>query len=632
MRGRLQAALLLIFLLLVSLIAYFPASAKTLSANAASGDVMTIHSYDIDMTIQTDRRVVVKEQIVMTANERGSEFVRSLPIEGNRYLDMRASCVGETGYEYYVDDYEDYLELVCRLETPANTTRTYTFSYTMISGREDVKNGMQIDVVGFGWTVPLHNVSVTMHFPERADIQMAMIARYGSSTQSKDFSYQSLSQDGKTLTLRADVLDRYTNAYNERAVEGVYVRFALPEGTLDSFLSTQLATDGTWIVLLVGVATCGLAMLVAVLCKRKREIITTVNITAPDAMDPMKMGKLLDGNVDNEDITSMIYYFAHKGYLSIDLSDEKNPAFTRLVDSLPESASVHEKSLFEGLFQAGETTRVSDLKEKFYKHVDKAKKQLLTEPMYEKKSVFFFLLGGILGALTAFFLPFILGKTRIGGGYGYIFGVVLIVPIIAVWVMSYIRENYRYKWKKGKQIGMFIAQIIVFAAFAALFVFAFAPHIMTRWEKLYFVGFVMAATFMTLGNISRTEKYVKTLGHILGFKDFIVYTEADKIQYMLRENPTLYYKVLPYAQVLGVTDEWEDKFKGILLQPPDWCRGNNMTVFDYIIINRMMRRSMLIAMSRPEGKGGSYVGRGGGGGSFGGFGGGGFGGGGGSWR
>jgi len=84
---------------------------------------------------------------------------------------------------------------------------------------------------------------------------------------------------------------------------------------------------------------------------------------------------------------------------------------------------------------------------------------------------------------------------------------------------------------------------------------------------------------------------------------------------------------------LGVTDEWEKKFKGILIEPPTWCGGTRLTVFDYVLINRCLRRSMVIAMMRAQSKGGgSFIGRSGGGGNFGGFGGGGFGGGGGSWR
>ncbi len=603
-----------------------------MSASAYVEDVMRIEQYDIDITVQTDRKVVYKERIVMTAREAGSRFTRSLPMEGNRYMDMSARCVGEDA-RYYVNSEDDYLNVVCVIETPANTTRVFEIEYTIIPARNDVKNGMQMDVVGFGWTVPLHNVTVTMHFPEQAKIEQSMISRFGEKSASKAYSYERLSEDGKTYVVKADVLDTYINdEYNEEVAEGIYVRFTLPQGTLKSFASTQFFVEDTWKIFLIGFGGLALALVCALLFRKKREIITTVNVTAPDKMDPMKMGKLLDGNVDNEDVTSMIYYFAHKGYLTIDLSDEDDPAFTRLVEALPEGATAYEKSLFDGLFKSGATVHTSDLREVFYKSVEKAKKQLLTPPMYEKKSIFLFLLGGLFALVMAFVLPFWLAKTRIGGGYTYILGFAFLLPVIVVWALAYIRENYRYKWKKGKQALLFAAQVLIAVLFSLLFIFAFASHVMTRWEKVFLSAFIFLTCFVTLGVISRKESYVETLGQILGFKDFILYTEADKIKVMLEENPTLYYKVLPYAQVLGVTDEWTDKFKGILLEPPKWCSGGNMTVFDYIIINRILRTSMLIAMMRPQAKGGSFVGRSGGGGGFGGFGGGGFGGGGGSWR
>ena len=63
--------------------------------------------------------------------------------------------------------------------------------------------------------------------------------------------------------------------------------------------------------------------------RKKREIVTVVNIKAPDEMDPLKMGKWLDGTADSEDVTSMIFYFANQGYLDIDLSNENNPIFIK---------------------------------------------------------------------------------------------------------------------------------------------------------------------------------------------------------------------------------------------------------------------------------------------------------------
>ena len=132
--------------------------------------------------------------------------------------------------------------------------------------------------------------------------------------------------------------------------------------------------------------------------------------------------------------------------------------------------------------------------------------------------------------------------------------------------------------------------------------------------------------------LSRTEKYCEKLGDILGFKEFIVVTEEDKIKFMLEQDPTLYFKVLPYAQVLGVTDEWTDKFKNILIPEPAWCVGCAPDLFDYLILRHSIRVLTRGMMVRPQPKQGSFTGRSGGGGHFGGFGGGGHGGGGGGWR
>jgi uncharacterized membrane protein YgcG len=261
-----------------------------------------------------------------------------------------------------------------------------------------------------------------------------------------------------------------------------------------------------------------------------------------------------------------------------------------------------------------------------------AKLQLPKKQTYDKKSVFGFVAGGILSLLYALIVPWIGASSTIGGGYPYLIGVVAGLSAPVVCFLAYVRENYRYKWKQGKRTGMLVAEFAVSLLFSLVFCVFFARHFLTVFERIIICVFIFACNRITLGALSRTEECCDTLGQILGFKDFIVYTEEEKIKFMLEENPELYYKVLPYAQVLGVTDEWEDKFKTITIQPPTWCTGADLDVFDCMIINTWLTRSMLTAIAPPQPQGGSTIGRAGGGGGFGGFGGGGFGGGGGGAR
>jgi uncharacterized membrane protein YgcG len=381
-----------------------------------------------------------------------------------------------------------------------------------------------------------------------------------------------------------------------------------------------------------------MAVLVAVLAGKKEELLTVVNISPPKGMDPMKMGKWIDGTVNNEDITSMIYYFANKGYLTIDFTDENDPCLMTAYNDLPAIATPHEKTLFNGLFDGaaqyadrGEQrcVKVSELTGKFYEASRTAINQVPDMPtMYEKKSIFAYLFGPILGLLLGFLLPMFISR-RIGGGYSYLLGITFVIPLGANAFIGYMCENYRYKWKANKRKLLRFAQLAVALLFSVVFVGWMAEHVMTGYEKAFLCIGVFLTGFITRNNLTRTEEYKKELWDILGFKEFIVVTEEDKIKVMLEKDPELYYDVLPYAQVLGVTDVWEEKFANITIEPPTWCYGTHFTFFDYMIINRCMRTAMHVALSVPQSQGGGrFIGGSGGGGRFGGFGGGGFGGGG----
>lgn len=597
-------------------------------------DVMSIDEYTVEADVGKDRKVHVNETVVMTPKRAGSVFTRYLPLERDRYFDIVATSEAD-GFSYDVEEGDCYLNVNCRLPSAAGQTRVFRFSYVMEIGRDDVKNGMALDVVGYGWGVTLHNVRVTVNLPASVHDGSYTVYSGGYGATGNEADVQtSVSDDGKTVRLAAEKLSPvYSEYYDERMAQGITLRFALAEGALDGHMKTRLFTDDLWWILLVGLAITAVALCASIFLKKRRDIVSVVNLRAPEGMDPLAMGKLLDGRIDNEDVTSMIYYFASKGYLEIDLSNENDPVLIQKISELPTDAPDYQHTLFEGLFRSGDRVPASALKEKFYKAVDMAKKQVPNVPMYEMKSCVGFYLGGVLGALFAFFATFAMGMLRVGGGYYCMDGVGFAIPVVVIWVLGIMREDYRYKWKPKKQRWMLFAQIAVATLVSAWMIWLFPPHIYTEYEKFFLCLFTFLPTFLTLGTLSRTEKYCQTLGEVLGFKDFIVVTEEERIRFMLEESPDLYYDVLPYAQVLGVTEEWEKKFANITIGPSAWCKGMNATVFDYVLFHRCMMRATVTMTARPQPKGnGTRAGRSGGGGSFGGFGGGGHGGGGGGWR
>lgn len=628
------------FALLLCICALFTAIPNRVSASAQvrRNDLIHIQEYKVDMTVNEDRTVRVQERITVAFLQKGlTMFYRSLPKEDARYYDISASCNDGKAFEYNVKnnpDDSDFIDINCIGGAEKGSVRTYDIAFTMENGKNagTKKNGMIIDVIPFGFTVDLHNVSAVVHFPFAVREQDCILySGYGATTEDTTLN-KKLSDDGKTLTFATELLPlARSQAFGEYVAKGVTVDFTFADGQFQGYMATRLFTDGLWRIVLFGVLCLIGAVVILQFTRTKRELVTTVNISAPDGMDPITMGKLLDGTANTEDITAMIYYFAEKGYLTIDLQDEKNPVFRKIAD-LPEDAPLHQKTLFNGLFKKGNNVSTIELQYRFFEYAEKAKMQVSAPKMYEKKSEGGFLLGGVLACLFAVGVMRKLTTIRLGRALTCLASFTFLIPIFAILVIGYIQENYRYKWKKRTHSAVRVGKVAIAVLFTLIFSFCLANHIFTEYEKLLICAFSFICLGVTSKTLSRTEDYLNTLGQILGFKDFIVYTEEDKIAVMLEENPQLYYKVLPYAQVLGVSNEWIHKFDRLVIPPPNWCSNSSMSAFDCWVLNRCMRSAFVMAMARPPQSNGGFVGKSGGGGRFGGFGGGGFGGGGGGAR
>ena len=130
----------------------------------------------------------------------------------------------------------------------------------------------------------------------------------------------------------------------------------------------------------------------------------------------------------------------------------------------------------------------------------------------------------------------------------------------------------------------------------------------------------------------RTRRGRKVYEEILGFKEFVERVDADRLERMGGRSVGQFEKLLPYAIVLGVADQWADAFAGIYTEPPGWYHSPRYThgfaprlfVGD---LGRSLSTMGQTMSSSPKSSGSGGSGFGGGGFSGGGFGGGG----GGSW-
>jgi hypothetical protein len=66
----------------------------------------------------------------------------------------------------------------------------------------------------------------------------------------------------------------------------------------------------------------------------------------------------------------------------------------------------------------------------------------------------------------------------------------------------------------------------------------------------------------------RNRKTNDFYGKIMGYKKFLNAVEKSKIEALVEKEPQLYYTVLSYAYVLGITKKWMKQFENIMIPLP----------------------------------------------------------------
>ncbi len=301
----------------------------------------------------------------------------------------------------------------------------------------------------------------------------------------------------------------------------------------------------------------------------------------PKELSPAEVGTLVDERCDMADMVSTLIDLAARGYLVIEEMETEKFLFLssrdyrfikqpREYDPTGDGLAPHEREFMRGLFSGREQVTLSSLKNNFYTH-----------------------LPGIQNAIYASLVAkrlFNQNPDSVRSSYVGI-GFVLIVFGIIAGVIGANSGNLAWG------IGLALSGLIV----------------------------LLSARAMP----AKTAKGSRLHRESLGFARFIKLAEKDRIRVLAQDDPTIFGRLLPYAMVLGVADDWADKFAGLLTEPPDWYSSRTpYSTFNPHFFVRDLGSGMNTMgntfSSQPQSTGGSGgSGFSGGGGSGGGFGGGG---------
>lgn len=583
-----------------------------------------VAKYDIVFDIADNCSIKVTEDLTISYMGRQSTgFIRDIPVnDGAQVRNITVKKIESAGltdvwYDVYTEDSDFICVDIGDSSNKFGKSESYRITYDYNITNTVVNDGtLPLNSVGHGWNNRLYDVSVKLIVPKGYLSAKCYVGAVGSTDEYKNFTVTP--SDGKTVI----------SAHFD-ALYGAGVTFYLDfeDGAISSY------TDYTpYYFILAAVAVLFVMVLLRVFVFNKNKLMPVVNYSAPDDMDPLMMGKLIDNRVNEEDITALIYYWAGKGHIKINLDDKNDPSLIRITQELPESSPYYERLIYNSMFRNRDVVKPSMLKYSFYKVTEQATAIVnkSTKGLYNTVSLGVSVLFAVLGGLLLGFVPMLIALTGISVKMFTFVPFIAIVPALLIYAFAEGLAFNKLKYKKSRFYLIAAAIGLGCAAFGALYVLILPNYLMDYGAKIAL--FIVCALIFTLAVtlVNRTQAYTDKLNEIIGFKQFIELAEKQQLERMLADDPQFYYHILPYAQVLGVTDIWEDKFSGITVEPPEWLAGDMLTTYiEFRMINSIMRSSMhnfkTGMVSRPNSSGSNGGGRGFGGGGFsgGGFGGGG---------
>ncbi len=643
------AAVAVIFFIAILIVALVYGTQDDPYGTPVKDDGMVFTHMDVDIVWNDDRSCKITQYIEVEFRVYSHGIYVDIPVNsGEKVRDLSISTSPDRPYSVEHENGFNIVRAVVGDEYDgfrAGEKFAVTVKYDYITPKH--KSGADVlafMAIGKGWSSDIESASVSMTYPAAPENAGDGYGVWVSGNKvDGDSSIVTWSNDGKTVHVDNISL----NAFN-----GVEIAYKMPDGTMHNYKNTEYL-----VTLIIGAVLLVVVVLLKLLVAKNKPLTPIVDYYPPRVSDsddtyfdhmseagdkklrirrllPVQLGKIIDDDCSSADVTSLIFYWANKGFVKIE--DREDDTYIIKVCDV-DAITPYERELFEALFRGVHPTEdgiwevsVGHLKGVFYDCVSACKKSVYKEyrgkfykPGFSLLSFMMTVLCGLYGVCVAVFTSF-----RIAPMFFNLAGVLALIPVFGAALAGMIIAKCYFKLgdKKRKLILIGYALLAVIISFAVSLVIG--SDVMGWPEKIIFVVCLAATSAISPFLIVRKPEYNEKLNSVIGFRDFLRDAEKDRLEAMLEEDPQYYYDILPYANVLGVSDIWEDKFKDITVQPPDYYSSYDGRVFDVYVMSslvRNVRSSLTYVPSRSSGSlsGGSFGGGGGfSGGSFGGGGGG----------
>lgn len=535
-----------------------------------------IGNYTTDITIEEDSSITVLETVAYDfgADARHGIY-RDIPVvyrtnTGDRSIQASVKSVSRDGYSEPYDVSMSGNTMRIKIGDPAKTItgpHVYRITYTVFGTFNSFEDSDELywNAIPHGFAVPIDVAQVRVTAPAPPLRVSCFMGPQGSNTPCTPVT------NGTEVTMETVNLNAY---------EGVTLALAFPHGIVTLPSASQKVgwwfTDNYYAFLPL------LILLLAwrIWYTKGRDAKGTGTIIAeyepPLDLKPVFLGSVVDGELDDRDITAGLLYLAEQGHIIL-TREEKKEFFIKTTEYtlqwIGDSVGIEpvDRYVAEIFFgedvHAGSTVTLSELKKDTSLPKRKRKLEKFIDTELQRK--------------------------------GY----------------------FANKPQQTRQIWLIGA-----IAFIALVLFPYATGniISGVISVISGIGILIFAAQMP----KRTKTGALMREKILGFKEFLSVTQKERLDFenAPERSPRQFMEYLPIAIALGVEEKWGEQFKDIYIEKPSWYRGgqfNNFAAAAFVSDFSGFTNSVHSSMKSAAASGHSGTGGGGfGGGGMGGGGGG----------
>ncbi len=530
-------------------------------AGAARAENFYIENYEVDMMVYQNKTVTVREKIsvVFTAPSHG--IIRSIPRTGSKIYGISAD-------EQFTADYGSYVDIKIG---DANKLITGPKVYNIEYAQQiiDNKSEFYYNLIGTEWNVPIHHVVFRVIMPRAVEENKVglSIGRYGTRGFNGEGEY----------AVKDNVIWGQTRHVLQPG-EGITLRVEVPKGYFDTAAYNRMV-KAVWL----GLFLCTfLAFVIWYLYGKDEHVTPVVTFRAPEEMNGVDAELIMNEKVTEKGMIALIVKLANDGFLKI---DTKGKSFT-LSDFQPYPGdNKDERELL--LLLSSEADKDGKVTDKMLKKsslfytgwnglLDDANKNKKKSRFYEKTSisgifpstVFLCLVGNVM--LTVFSVL----------GYKIFADTLFLVAVVVFMLLIFFQAILKNNTTLGSRLYTGI--------YALLFMIPLYGELMnyiSQNNTTQVVGGLLCILITTVCYVEMLKPNIKgrlLKGKLLGLKKFIEVAEKERLEKMVEENPSYFYKILPYAYVLGISAVWIKRFEGIAMPPPEWVVGPayNLSNFD----------------------------------------------------